>query len=606
MLTQYGFMPDEDHLTLGFWLHNRTSSGNGDDVFKCLVDDTPVFQVLEGAAPYTEGYTLVTVDVSSFADGLAHLLKFDGAITGMDASGTGPAGTVWLVDDVSLRVPGTAIDPPVAPSGLTATPCTRSLCVHLEWTDNSAEEDGFVLERRSGVKAEFEPIKYLYRDTEEVYDSEVYGLSSYTYRIKAFNAGGDSAYSEEASASTGFPPTNPLIAPSGLTAEPSSSTSAFLTWQDNSSDEDGFKVERVAEGPDSFAEIADVPADTTNYADDGLTTGVTYYYRVYAYRGGTFSLLSNTASVTPEAVSAPVLTGPSEAVDTYVLTWAYDWQSTSSTDHYELEYSYTGAPGGWLLFGSGADGDRTSPFDQCVYPVLDEIGITTYFRVRAYSNGVYTPYSNVVGVFVPALHVQFYASHDNLIIYSSLDTIDSETGLPYAQSVYDDAVNMTGTGFTYWLDTLYGYITHASAFRFDELETVLAGRTIDSAWLTLTPFGELPIPSITTYSAHAYNAPYDPNTLTWSNQPSMLAAPYGESMLPGAVDTFWVVDVTSIVQQWVGGSLANNGMVLIDHGLTYDPPVFPGFPWIATFFHMHSLESWTEEWQQPMLDLIIR
>ncbi len=93
-------------------------------------------------------------------------------------------------------------------------------------------------------------------------------------------------------------------APSGLTATAASSSQVNLQWADNSSNETGFKVERSTDGT-TFSQVATVAANATTYADNSLTGGTAYTYRVLAYNGAGNSSPSNTASVTtPAAVTA--------------------------------------------------------------------------------------------------------------------------------------------------------------------------------------------------------------------------------------------------------------------------------------------------------------
>jgi len=62
-----------------------------------------------------------------------------------------------------------------------------------------------------------------------------------------------------------------------------SGSRATLTWEDHSSDELGFKIERKTESEGTYREIATVGPNTTTYTDTGLSKATTYYYRVRAY-----------------------------------------------------------------------------------------------------------------------------------------------------------------------------------------------------------------------------------------------------------------------------------------------------------------------------------
>jgi len=55
-----------------------------------------------------------------------------------------------------------------------------------------------------------------------------------------------------------------------------------LTWQDNSTNEDNFAIQRKTGMSGTYAQIAMVAANTVSYVDTGVSSGVTYCYRVDA------------------------------------------------------------------------------------------------------------------------------------------------------------------------------------------------------------------------------------------------------------------------------------------------------------------------------------
>jgi len=77
----------------------------------------------------------------------------------------------------------------------------------------------------------------------------------------------------------------PPAEPSALQAEVLSSTKIRLTWQDNSTDERGFRLERSAAGGD-FVTAGIIGPDATVFTDTWLTPGTTYTYRVVSHSGG--------------------------------------------------------------------------------------------------------------------------------------------------------------------------------------------------------------------------------------------------------------------------------------------------------------------------------
>jgi tripartite motif-containing protein 71 len=69
-----------------------------------------------------------------------------------------------------------------------------------------------------------------------------------------------------------------------------------LSWTDNSTDENGFKIERC-QGNNciNFVEIAQVAANTSSYPNTGLSSNTAYRYRVRAFNSGGNSGYSNIA-----------------------------------------------------------------------------------------------------------------------------------------------------------------------------------------------------------------------------------------------------------------------------------------------------------------------
>ena len=101
-------------------------------------------------------------------------------------------------------------------------------------------------------------------------------------------------------------------APSSLTATAVSTNRINLSWADNSNNEDGFKVERALDNggsPGTWAEIAAVGMNVTNYSDTGLPPDRTYWYRVRAYNAGGNSDYSNQASATTPVLCPAYVVG---------------------------------------------------------------------------------------------------------------------------------------------------------------------------------------------------------------------------------------------------------------------------------------------------------
>jgi len=190
-----------------------------------------------------------------------------------------------------------------------------------------------------------------------------------------------------------------ISAPSNLVATAVSSSQINLSWNDNSNNETGFKIERSLNGSSGWSEIFSTSVNITSYYDTDLSAVIEYYYRVRAFIGMESSNYSNIANATTWVIpSAPVLTGPTISTGTFTISITYNWGSlVSSQDYYELEESTTSATSGFNLIYTSPPGPQTSPY--AIQLTRDEG--TYYYRARAWRGVVptgFTPYSNVVTV----------------------------------------------------------------------------------------------------------------------------------------------------------------------------------------------------------------
>jgi putative Ig domain-containing protein len=100
-------------------------------------------------------------------------------------------------------------------------------------------------------------------------------------------------------------PKPPPSAPSGLVASASSPTQVSLIWQDTSTVEDGFQIERRGGTSAEFSQIGVVSVNSTSYADTSVLPNTAYTYRVRAFNGTGISTFTNEAPViTPSTPSS--------------------------------------------------------------------------------------------------------------------------------------------------------------------------------------------------------------------------------------------------------------------------------------------------------------
>jgi regulation of enolase protein 1 (concanavalin A-like superfamily) len=93
------------------------------------------------------------------------------------------------------------------------------------------------------------------------------------------------------------PTATSVVPPSNAMAQGVSPTSVQVLWQDNSSNEAGFQVERASAMDGPFTLVGTAAANATSWLDESAEPSHRYSYRVRAFSGSVFSTYSNTAIV---------------------------------------------------------------------------------------------------------------------------------------------------------------------------------------------------------------------------------------------------------------------------------------------------------------------
>lgn len=171
---------------------------------------------------------------------------------------------------------------PVAPSNFEVT-CSPGNYFYCKWKDNSDDETSFVIEYSVGTNSNYKlGIEVQSNRTNANYGySATIDTSVHFFRIRAKNSVG---YSEASNEDT-------IITyagnQTGLVAIPYSINQIDLKWNDNSSSEEGFYIERSVNGTDEFVKIDSLPPSdyNTSYSDMNVTEGTVYYYRIGAKYG---------------------------------------------------------------------------------------------------------------------------------------------------------------------------------------------------------------------------------------------------------------------------------------------------------------------------------
>jgi lysophospholipase L1-like esterase len=217
---------------------------------------------------------------------------------GLPTSASPQHDTNYWVDVVFAT---TEVTPPAAPATLTATAISTSQ-VDLSWSA-VAGATGYRVER-STDGATWASLAQLTGSVTSHSDTGLAPGTTYRYRVVATNAGGESAPSPVATATT--PAAGDLTAPTaptGLNAA-AAKRKANLSWSASTdtggSGLAGYRVWRATAGSSGpFSPIA--TTTTASYSDTAVTSRVTYWYRVTAFDGaGNESQPSGVATATPK------------------------------------------------------------------------------------------------------------------------------------------------------------------------------------------------------------------------------------------------------------------------------------------------------------------
>ena len=200
---------------------------------------------------------------------------------------------------LDLSEPGSV---PAAPSSLAAT-LSSDTSAELSWSDASTDELGFEIDRSTSSSA-WTLLATVGAGVTAWSDAGLTAGETYSYRVRAYNDSGASANSNVASVTAPLPVTPPAAA-TNLAATTVSSDAIDLAWNDASTTEDGFRVERSDGG--SWSVVATLAANATSHSDNGLAASTLYSYRIVAFNAAGDSAPSNIANATTDAPPAFVV-----------------------------------------------------------------------------------------------------------------------------------------------------------------------------------------------------------------------------------------------------------------------------------------------------------
>jgi fibronectin type 3 domain-containing protein len=270
--------------------------------------------------PYTQ---IATPAATNYTDtGLTNGSAYFYVVLAVNSAGISPNS-----NQVSAT-PVTPAQPPAAPTGLIVT--AGNAQVNLSWIA-SANATSYNV-KRSVTKGG--PYATIASPTTTSYsDTGVTNGTTYFYVVTAVNANGESANSNQVSA-TPTAPAQPPAAPTGL-AETAGNAQVNLSWI-ASTNATSYNVKRSVTNGGPYATIAS--PTKTNYSDLTVTNGTTYYYVVTAVNAAGESANSNQVSATPTGAAGTAVQvnvdalSNRHAISPYVYGTNFPADSTAISD----------------------------------------------------------------------------------------------------------------------------------------------------------------------------------------------------------------------------------------------------------------------------------
>ena len=209
-------------------------------------------------------------------------------------------------DDVQIQKPS-------APSGLSVSNTIASLT--LKW-NAVTDATGYEI-YRAGTDGKYSKIKTV--TSTSYVDTNVKNNTQYSYKIKAYNAAGASAFSTAASLK------KTQISVSNLKADANGSK-VQLSWTGGVTGAEGYVIYRKTEGG-SYTEIGRTSGNTYSNTIDA---GIKYYYAVAVYSG------SRTEDKCPEVGVMYLATPSGLSVSNTIASLTLKWNAVKGATGYEI------------------------------------------------------------------------------------------------------------------------------------------------------------------------------------------------------------------------------------------------------------------------------
>ena len=209
-----------------------------------------------------------------------------------------------------------------------------------------------------------------------------------------------------------------------------------IKWSDQASNETGYRVYRSTDGT-NFSKVADLAANSTSYADSGLSTGATYYYKISAYNSGG----ETTSTSASQTTSQPAPAAPTWLTVAYPSSTGLQlfWLDQSNNETGFNVYRSTDGKN-FSLIGTAAANSQFFQ-DSNLQP-----GTTYTYKVSSYNSGGETDGWISSGTTMAALpsapsNAVFSKVTGNSLTVSWSDNASNETGYRLYRST--DGVNFS-------------------------------------------------------------------------------------------------------------------------------------------------------------------
>jgi len=302
---------------------------------------------------------------------------------------TGTTKRVLHADDIAgiRHIYGTAPVLPDAPSELAASAISSSR-IDLTWQDNSDNESGFSIERRTGSGL-YSQVATVGAGVTSYSDTSLSGDTTYYYRVKAYNTAGDSAYSNEASATTLPPSPAAPILKSPASGSTVSSRTPRLEWNASTgATEYGLQVATSSTFTNLLVNESGITDLFYDIPEGILNWNTTYYWRVNA--ANSYESTSNWSDYRDfETATGPPPDAPSELTASAISSSRIDltWQDNSDNESgFSIESkTSTGSYSQIATVGAGVNSYSDTSLSA---------DTTYYYRVKAYNTAGDSAYSN--------------------------------------------------------------------------------------------------------------------------------------------------------------------------------------------------------------------